>query len=289
MTTLRIIDSITDRGDPRRDNEDAFGGNRRSAFVIDGATGLGGDFLDMGVSDAAWLARLAKDSFEELAVNGRSTAEVVRVTNERARSIVLETLHDASAPAWSLPIAGFQMVRVSDDGRLHTSGLGDCRLFAVADDGRTFEASAMPDSYADEREGARAAIDVAGGLAAFKALSENPVVRDELRRRRALYNRDEGGVWTLGIEPAAASYVKTHDIALAKPIRGLLCTDGFAALVDQYGRYDAASLVNEAGSRGLVSLLGDLRRIEQRDDPDGRRFPRFKVSDDATAVLFEVV
>ena len=36
-------------------------------------------------------------------------------------------------------------------------------------------------------------------------------------------------------------------------------------------------------------MLAELRRIERAEDPDGRLYPRFKVSDDATALLFEIV
>ncbi len=38
-------------------------------------------------------------------------------------------------------------------------------------------------------------------------------------------------------------------------------------------------------SDGLAGLLQELRHIEREVDPDGTRFPRFKRSDDATALL----
>ena len=78
-------------------------------------------------------------------------------------------------------------------------------------------------------------------------------------------------------------------LAVALPAAGLLCTDGFAALADQYGRYSPAEMVATARSAGLKAMLAELRRIERTEDPDGRLYPRFKISDDATALLFEVV
>jgi hypothetical protein len=68
-----------------------------------------------------------------------------------------------------------------------------------------------------------------------------------------------------------------------------LCSDGFAALCDQYGRYDPGALVHKATTDGLKSLMRELRQIERTEDPDGQRYPRFKVSDDATVVLFEII
>jgi hypothetical protein len=78
-------------------------------------------------------------------------------------------------------------------------------------------------------------------------------------------------------------------MAASLPATGLLCTDGFAALCDQYGRYSPADLVAAAKSQGLKALLAELRHVERTEDPDGLLYPRFKISDDATALLFEVV
>jgi len=288
MATLRILDSITDRGDPRRAMEDSCGGNRAAAFVIDAATGLGGDFLGMDESDAAWLARFAKDCFEELIVENCPVSKAVRKTNERIGRIVRDALDGRDAESWALPVAAFQMARI-EEGHVVTYGLGDCRLFALDAAGGAFDATALPGQLARERETARHALAVSGGLKNRKSLTSDPAVLEELRRERGRYNRAGEPVWTLGVEPGAAEMVVRHEVPLDLPMRGLLCTDGFAALIDQYGRHDTASLVEKAATDGLVPLLTELRRIEQREDPHGIAYPRFKVSDDATAVLFEIV
>ncbi|TKT80095.1 hypothetical protein [Aquamicrobium sp. LC103] len=288
MPTLRILDSITDRGDPFRANEDSSGGNRHCAFVIDGATGLGENLLQIGDSDAAWLAGFAKNCFEELSTPERPVADIVRTLNERVRAVITETLDGWQPEAWNLPVASFQMIRCGSDG-VSTHGLGDCRLFLLGAGGTALDATALTGAREREQEGARRAIAHAGGLAKLKSLTKDPAIRDELRRSRALYNHPLGDVWTLGPEPDAAGHIASERLHPALPARGLLCSDGFAALVDQYARYDAASLVRKAASDGLVALLAELRMIEHREDPDGLAYPRFKVSDDATAVLFEIV
>jgi hypothetical protein len=48
---------------------------------------------------------------------------------------------------------------------------------------------------------------------------------------------------------------------------------------------DAKELMTAALSSGLEPLALKAREIETRIDPDGRLYPRFKVSDDATALL----
>ena len=172
---------------------------------------------------------------------------------------------------------------------LVTYGLGDCRLFLTGADGDTWDATALRGSHEREREGAHAAIVHAGGLSAIKSLANDPTVRDELRRHRAGYNRDGSSVWTLGTEPAAAKHIVVEQMPVSLPATGLLCTDGFAALCDQYGRYGPAELVAAAKTQGLKALLAELRHVERAEDPDGLLYPRFKISDDATALLFEVV
>ncbi|CAI2934055.1 conserved protein of unknown function [Aminobacter niigataensis] len=289
MPNIRIIDSITAPGSISRANEDSAGGNATCAFVIDGATGLGGDSLvGLHGSDAAWLARFAQSTFEELARNGRPMTDVVRELNQRAANVVHEAAPALPIEPWNLPVASFQMVRIEGDD-IVTHGLGDCRLFLLGADGSTFSTSAIKGASAQERDGARTAIAHAGGFATHQALADAPGVREELRRHRAAYNRQGGSVWTLGIEPSAAEHLVTERLEPSLPARGLLCSDGFAALVDQYGRYDIAEFVGAANTAGLAPLLAELRHIELTEDPDGKQFPRFKVSDDATAVLFEIV
>jgi hypothetical protein len=287
--SLRITDILSDPGDPSRVNEDAAGGNRSCAFVIDGATGLGAkSIVGLEGSDAAWLAHLAKTFFEQNVIAGRSMEDAVRTLNKQAGIVVRESSAGLPIAAWSLPVASFQMVRIEEEA-IVTYGLGDCRLFLAGAEGGIIETSAMKGNHAYERESARRALDHVGGFAAVKALSDDPAVRDELRRRRALYNQPGGRLWTLGTEPAAAKHLVGEPISLRLPATGLLCSDGFAALCDQYGRYDPGALVRKATTDGLKSLMRELRQIERSEDPDGKRYPRFKVSDDATAVLFEIV
>lgn len=286
MPTLRILDSLTDPGNAARANEDAVGGNASAAFVIDGATGLGGRPLLGPTSDAAWLAGFAKTVFEAEATTATPIADVVRALNNRVAQLIAEAAGSDPVEAWSLPTASFQLARV-EGSELAIYGLGDCRLFLVGADGATFETS---EAYSKaEGESARRAVTQAGGLRAWRSLAEEPTVREALRRSRARHNQPGGAVWTLGSAPEAASHLAVQRITPALPARGLLATDGFSALADKYGRYDGAALIKATSERGLVALMAELRRIEREEDPDGQTYPRFKVSDDATALLFEII
>ena len=76
-------------------------------------------------------------------------------------------------------------------------------------------------------------------------------------------------------------------VAAPTGTRVLIASDGFLALVSEYGRYDVEGLMTAVETNGLATLGEELRAIED-GDPEGRRFPRFKTSDDATALLLRV-
>ena len=288
MLTLSIIDSLSLPGSEHRPNEDQMGWTAECVFVIDGATGLGPDFVvGRHDSDAAWLATFAKVHFEEMIAPGRSIVDVVRSTNALARRIVAFAAQERDMPAWNLPIAGFQMVRI-EDGAIVTYGLGDCTLVVCDGDGATEIHSAMPDNAAHEREAARRVIEEAGGLGRLPRLIDDPALLARERALRGKFNSPASNVWTLGSTPEAADHLVCAHLTGGRPLTGLLCSDGFAALSAGYGIYEPEELVTAARQDGLARLGARLRDIERREDPDGRLYPRMKPSDDATAVLFEI-
>jgi len=83
-------------------------------------------------------------------------------------------------------------------------------------------------------------------------------------------------------------YVRVHALALRLPVVGVLCSDGFADLVDNYQACTEAVLIARAESEGLASLLEELRHIERVVDPGGARFSRYKRCDDASAVTVRI-
>ena len=288
MPVLTILDSITLPGSKHKANEDQLGHTAHCAFVIDGATGVGEDFIvSRHDSDAAWLATFAKVHFEEMLRPGRTMADVVRQTNALAHKIVSFAAQGDDIPHWNLPVAGFQALRIEGD-HLFAHGLGDCMLYVMGADGKIEEATGFIGGDTSEIKRAADAIKRLGGLKADQnALADEDTLAKD-RAIRATYNKPDGIVWTLGIEPKAADHLTTKRINAALPAIGILATDGFSALIDKYGCYTPAELIKVAQKKGLAELARELRYIEEVDDPDGTKHPRMKRSDDATAMLFEI-
>ena len=280
---LEIIDTITDPSRPDAENEDRIGWNDSAAFVIDGATNLGPSL--MAPSDAAWVAELARRHFEAALRPDRSLRDVVRGLCQDARDR-FRAVTGASIERYRHPGAGFESLRLTDSG-LEIAGLGDCTLFLRDAGGVLTRYSGIRGGRSGEQSSARSAIARLGGFSPDGEAYRNAEALDGLRASRARANT-EGGVWILGIHPEAADHVRIETPEASLPATGLLCTDGFADAVDNYGLCTAPALIERAVREGLRPLLAEIRRVEREIDPGGLQFPRFKRSDDASAILLGV-
>jgi len=65
-------------------------------------------------------------------------------------------------------------------------------------------------------------------------------------------------------------------------------TDGFSAIFDRYGLYTYDEALEVVLDVGLVGLAAEIRKEEARDS-GCLDHPRFKGSDDASAILVKVV
>lgn len=283
---LQILDTISDPGHADKPNEDAFGHGRTHAWVIDGATGVADSELLDGPSDARWLAETASALFAEYAETyGNDLAGLTRFTVEEMKRRFEAAQRRAPNGRYELPSAAMALVQ-SDGTHIHCANFADCRLALLADDG---EATILGDHHLD-----REAASKARTASLLSKIGEggdpfaSPEIMKFLRAARNMQNRDDG-YWILGLDPRAVDFMRSWTLPLTKPMTGLLMSDGFASLAYDYERLTPAGLVARARGEGLAAVVADIRRVEREDDPHMRRHPRFKRSDDATAVLFRAV
>lgn len=105
-------------------------------------------------------------------------------------------------------------------------------------------------------------------------------LHDLISAQRRLRNTP-AGYWLAGSQPEAAEHAIVGSIALADVRRAAVLTDGAARLVEPFRVTDWNGLLDTLSRDGPRELLRQLRRAEA-DDPEGRRWPRYKPSDDAT-------
>lgn len=266
-----LIQTINLAGKAGVPNDDRIGSGERHAWVIDGATDLGEPGLLGDRGGAAWLATTANAAFAGASGSISAICDTVfdqvaqRYTKERRR----EPLDD-----WELPIAAFAAVAIEGE-MLACAFAGDCVVIHRSADGISFM-TPVPDG---ERE--RASAVALGALVDTDGVRAPHVVAG-LRASR------QGPKRVLGVDALhTRSVTEFHRAPVTKGDELLLMSDGFAALIDDYGAYDAASLFARVTEVGLAELATELRGIENADAAC-QRFPRFKISDDASAIWLRI-
>ena len=285
---MEILDAVHDPGRPGGPNEDHWGQTGDFAWVFDGATGLVDRQLTGTPSDAAWLVQAGSAALMARAPSHRGplAALVEEAIDDVARRFEAEA-ERMPAERYERPTASLILVH-HRGGALECLNFGDCKLLLRHADGRFESFGSNPETESFEAH-------LASRFSEQRRLARESgapdrhrsSVLDRLRRIRNRHNVS-GGYWVFGLDPAAARHARTASLAVASPGVALIVSDGFEALAGDYGRYTEAGLVEAALENGLASLCDELRHIERVRDPEAHRYPRFKQSDDATALLLRI-
>ena len=280
MAHVEVIDQISTGGFRDRANEDRVGLAGTHAWVIDGATGLGEPFTGAG-SDAAWLAQRTHEAFTRHA----EEADPARLVADAAEDLIVcfeaERTRDTEH-AWELPCGSFMLASASDAG-LDLTWSGDCRALVMAAGGPVmcFGATAL----SEEAEAALVAKLGTGGDPVRRYRQPEAVAELRAMRGVALAH---GKSMILSPDRGFLAHLKKAGIA-GDHADILLMTDGFAAAELRYGLFPTpASLMASVRSDGLAEVMRQLRRFEHGTDPDGIIKPRWKRSDDATAIWLKM-
>jgi hypothetical protein len=278
---LTLLDSLSLPGDPAKANEDAFGNEANAAVVIDGATPLG-DSLMPGPSDAAWIAQFGARRLLAHLRDGDGARKALRAALADAQKSFEALRRHPPQEMWQTPCASM-MLAVPDEGGVEFLWFGDCAALLKQGDaavtvlGETFDKRAT-EALRAQKIGKEKNLSPASGLS-------RPEFIDSLRANRNRIN--SGTAWLFSPDVGAASHASRRVVKAAPGSIVLLASDGFLALASDYGAYSADTLMTAAMTRGLKALGEELRAIEA-GDAGGDRFPRFKKSDDATALLLKL-
>ncbi|QSB14586.1 protein phosphatase 2C domain-containing protein [Natronosporangium hydrolyticum] len=109
----------------------------------------------------------------------------------------------------------------------------------------------------------------------------------ELSRTQRLSRNQPGGYWVAGSAPEAADEAITGSVPRRGCRRAAVLTDGASRVVDGFGLATWEELLDRLVSAGPADLIAWTRSVE-RDDTTGERWPRYKASDDATAVYLNL-
>ncbi|MET0307277.1 MAG: protein phosphatase 2C domain-containing protein [Sphingomonas sp.] len=268
-----LIQSLSLAGASSVPNDDRAGMVHALAWVIDGATDLGPPGLMGARGGAAWLASEAQAAFT--AAPDAPIGAICHGVADRLAAAYAATRTREPAGRWELPMSSFLAVRLAGDV-LETGWLGDCAGLLRSADGVI---RLGPPRQEKDAEAEKAASLARHGLGSPK---RSAPILEVLRE-----SRSGPGKRILGVEPETMASLETARTRCAPGDDVLLMSDGFSALVDAYAELDEAALMAELAEHGLDRLGTRLRAIEAADR-DCSRFPRFKTSDDATALWLRI-
>ena len=279
--TFELLDQLSLAGDPAKANEDFLLQAAHAGLVMDGATPLG-DSLMPGPSDAAWIAQFGARRLMAHLSEEKSARKALRDALADAQKSFEALRRHPPEEKWQTPCASM-ILAVPGDSEVEFLWFGDCAALVKQGDAAVTVVGETFDKRAAEAERARA-------LAKEKNLSpaaglSRPEFIGALRSSRNRIN--SGAYWLFSPDARAAAHVSRRAIKASPGAMLLLATDGFLALASDYGAYSADGLMAAALSKGLAGLGEELRAIEA-GDVGGDKFPRFKKSDDATAILLKI-
>lgn len=307
--SLELLDRLSLPGDAAKPNEDAFAHLDHAALVLDGATPLGPSLLP-GPSDAAWIAQFGarrlsahlkegdapRDALKHaLADAEKSFAGLARQpirekwqTPCASLMMAVELGHDHPPPrvrstlAGEMPVAGSRVSEGQRGQEIDFLWFGDCAAI-VEQDGRV---EIVGETLAKRKaEAARARLIAREKNMSSASGVDRPEIEPLLRAARNRIN--SGHNWLFTPDARAAAHVSHRTMTVQQGALLLIASDGFTALMSDYGRYEPQALMAAVKSGGLDVLGKELRTVEDAD-PLGEKFPRFKKSDDATAVFLRV-
>jgi hypothetical protein len=263
------------------ENEDAAGINEYGAWLLDGATGLSGTVLTNEKSDARWYTKwwgnylsnsLKKNlPLTEIIANGicHISAEFDKAIKHKpcskldypSSSIIVLKWHERHIEYFSLGDSPI-IIQIKDDIKEIT----DKKVLAL--DKKVFNAMNK--------------VIQKNNISAWEAKT---MIMPMIKENRMMYNT-ERGYWILGFDTSAVGKAAQGIIKVTEPTKILMASDGFSALVDKYHAIDKEDFISWVEEKGLCKLYDYLRTVEN-DDNFGIKFPRYKKSDDASAIFFE--
>jgi hypothetical protein len=254
-------------------NEDFAAVTPGVAVLIDGAGSPGGRETGC-VHGVAWYARTLG---AHLAAS--ATGTTTRLTDVLAHAISqVSQMHASTCDLGhpGTPSATVILVRATGD-TLEYLVLADSVLLLLprGDDAVVICDTRLEDIAAALRPNYR---ELAG-------IQERETARQAYTAQLDALRNQPGGYWTAATDPAAAEQGITGSSPVAQLHAVALLSDGAGRLADRYHLATWPQIAATLTDYGPAELIRQIRAAES-SDPEGSRWPRGKIRDDATAVYW---
>lgn len=115
---------------------------------------------------------------------------------------------------------------------------------------------------------------------------EHAEARREYVETLSRYRNRDGGFWVASTDPLAAGQALTGTVSVDQVRAAVLLTDGAADAVNRYRLLTWRQLIDLLTQECSAEIIRQIRDVE-RSDPHGKRWPRSKAHDDASAVILK--
>lgn len=263
-------------------NEDVAGINEYGAWILDGATGLSGAKLTGEKSDARWYTKWWNVYLSNNLKNNIPLSEIIRNGILQVKIDFHKAINGKPCSKLDYPSSSIAVLKWHDNSIEYFS-LGDCPMIIQREDNME-EITDRKISVLDQKVyDAINQIILEHHISAWDAKS---LVLPMIKKHRLLLNKEDG-YWILGFDIRAVRKASQGIINISEPMKILLSSDGFSALVDKYHTIEKEHFILQVEENGLPLLYENLRNIENLDR-EGIKYPRFKKSDDASAIYLEI-
>jgi serine/threonine protein phosphatase PrpC len=258
---------------PDRDNEDFVAASYNTVVLLDGAGNPAGS--EQGCHHGvAWYTRALGTTLLNLATE-RTGHSLTNLLAEAIRQVADQHRDTCDLDHPGSPSATVLAVRQVGDELQH---------LVLADSVLVLHSSRETRVITDDRESEigrhlRAPMDALPTGAPGHAREHRRYV--EILRS---YRNRPDGFWVASSDPAAARQAITGTTPTSDVELALLLSDGASRIADRFGLITWTDLVQLVISAGPAALLDRVREAE-RSDQDGRKWPRGKSTDDATAAF----
>ena len=260
-------------------NEDYIGFGNNYAFILDGASGLVKNKITLD-SDAKWyvneLGKILKNELKQnIDLKTILKNSIKKMSDELKKYDIQNYLE--------LPSACIAIVREYDDN-IEFLVMGDCSIIIKNNNSLELLTTNEIRKLDGEKIEKMKEIDLKNNISVKESLK---YIIDDLKAQRKLRN-NINGYYVLDDKIEAIDYAMYKIINKKDVDKIVLMSDGFSTY------YECLKIVNnykefyeECMNNDVEKLYQNLRTIE-KNDQDLNKFPRYKVSDDASIIKIEL-
>lgn len=280
MMKLNVIEKISLQG-AGLVNEDVCDFGKKSAWVIDGATGITKK-MPVEKTDAFWyVSKLS--NYIKLNISNEEIS-LHSILKDAIKNLKDEFKKYDSRPMekYEYPSASIAVIR-QIEGFLEYIVIGDCSIILDKND----KVEIISDRRISLLEN-----DI---IKKFKYYNDQNIysiseivniLLFDFKKMREKMNSKEG-YWILSFEEKSVDnsiYGKVDSKSINNII---ILTDGITRLIDVFKLYKADQLRAKILEKGLEEVCKELRFYEKEIDPDAKQFSRIKCTDDATGMVIK--